>query len=201
MVKLTDNYQTIVKCLTEKHMWIKRITGKLVLKLWGWKIRGELPKLDKYVIIHAPHTSNWDLLVGKFYNYAVGMKPTIIIKKEAFVFPINYILRWWGGVPLDRSRALNVVDQMADLFQKRKQIALAITPEGTRSKVKEWKTGFYRIAVKANVPIVLGFTNYATKECGVLGTFYPTGNMEEDLVKIQAYYKGIVGYYPQQGLN
>jgi 1-acyl-sn-glycerol-3-phosphate acyltransferase len=174
---------------------IKKSYGKLLLKILGWKIVGELPKDEKYVAVIAPHTSIMDMFIGKIYNWAVGMKPSIMVKKEFFFFPVGLIIRSWGGIPVDRQNAASIVDQMAEKFKKRKKLILAITPEGTRALNTEWKTGFYRIAEKAQVPIYMVFGDFKKKTVGILGKFETTGNMEEDIKAIKRHFVGITGYH------
>jgi 1-acyl-sn-glycerol-3-phosphate acyltransferase len=175
--------------------YLKKIYGKSLLKIFGWKIVGEIPTDEKYIAVVAPHTSFMDMFVGKIYNWAVGMKPSIMVKKEFFFFPMNLLIRSWGGIPVDRKNAVNIVDQMADYFKKRKKLILIITPEGTRSLNTEWKTGFYRIAEKAEVPIYMIFGDFKKKTVGFLGKFEPTGNMEEDMKAIKRNFVGITGYH------
>lgn len=156
---------------------------------------GEVPTEEKYVAVVAPHTSFMDMIIGKFYNWAIGMKPNIMVKKEFFFFPMNILIKSWGGIPVDRKNAVNIVDQMSEYFKKKKKLILVITPEGTRSLNTEWKTGFYRIAEKAEVPIYMIFGDFKKKTVGFLGKFEPTGNMEEDIKKIKRNFVGITGYH------
>ena len=178
--------------------FLKIFHGKLILRIFGWKMEGEIPKASKYVAVIAPHTSYVDMFVGKLYNWATDMKPTIMVKKEFFFFPANLIIKAWGGIPINRKNARNIITQMADLFNEKKEMVLAITPEGTRAKTNEWKTGFYRIAVKANVPIYLLFIDFKKKTLGYLCEFIPTGNMEEDMKSIKQKYEGVTAYHSKK---
>ena len=157
--------------------------------LAGWKIKGTIPEnIKQCVVIAAPHTSNFDfpITIG-FFN--IMKKPIRYLgKKELFSFPLGIIMRATGGIAVDRSKKNNLVDHMASLFDEYEQLYLVIPPEGTRSKVEEWKTGFYHVAVKTKLPIALGYLDYEKKEAGVLAMFYPTGNLEVDLPKIKSYY-------------
>ena len=177
---------------------IARNLSKFILWLLGWKLRMELPATKKYIVIIAPHTSNWDFLLGKLANWSCGQKPKVLVKKEAFKFIIGAIIRKWGGVPIDRKRSKNLVDQVVQYFNDNDEFILGITPEGTRKRNPDWKTGFYRIAVKANVPIYFGYIDFATKRLGMHDFFIPTGNMESDINQIKSYYKDMKGYNPDQ---
>jgi 1-acyl-sn-glycerol-3-phosphate acyltransferase len=177
---------------------IKKVFGRFMLWILGWKIKGELPTDPKYVAVIAPHTSIADILIGKLYNYAVGQKIKLMIKKEFFWFPLNLILRWWGGFPVNRKHPKGLINQVVDEFNNNNKMILGITPEGTRALRSEWKTGFYRISQEANVPIFLMFGDFKEKTVGFLGKFEKTGNMEQDIIEIKKRYVGITGYHPQK---
>lgn len=178
---------------------LKKWFGKTMLKLFGWKIKGNFPfDIKKFVVVVAPHTSNMDFYIGHLYNFFVNMHPTVMIKKELFVFPINIILRALGGVPVDRKSTKGYVEQIAEEFGKREQFRLVITPEGTRKKNGKWKTGFLRIAYMAKVPILLTFIDYKKKELGVLSLYQPTYDLETDMQNIKNYYKDITAKHPEQ---
>lgn len=172
--------------------------SKWILKLAGWKTFVTVPEPPKSIICVAPHTSNWDFPIGKLSYLAIGRKSSFLIKKSWFFFPMGYLFKAMGGVAIDRSKRSSVTDQMADEFGMRESFHLAITPEGTRSLVDKWKMGFYHIAVKANIPIQLAYIDYAKKEVGIKELFYPTGNEEADLEKIQAYYKDVHAKFPEK---
>lgn len=165
------------------------------LRLGGWQLKGELPPANKFVMIAAPHTSNWDLPVMLAVAFAFGVRLAWLGKHTLFRGPFGYFFRWLGGLPVDRSAAHDVVAQSIALFQQRDQLMLAVAPEGTRKKVRYWKTGFYHIASGAGVPIVTGFIDYRRKETGVGPTLQPTGQLAADLQIIQAFYAGITGLH------
>jgi len=173
--------------------------SKWLLKLLGWKIEGKPPTEHKrLLIVEAPHTSNWDFLIGMLLITSVGIKVNVIIKKEMFFWPLGPIIRMIGGIPIDRSGNLSKVDALAKLFIEKETLNLAITPEGTRSLSTNWKKGYYFIALKANVPIFLTAIDYKRK-AGILGpVFYPSGNYEEDLKKIEKFYTGITAKFPEK---
>ena len=175
-------------------------TGKNLLKILGWKLVDNVPAdVKKCVITVAPHTSMDDFILGRFAYWAVGRPVKFMIKKEFFKYPIlKWILLKLGGVPVDRSRNNNAVNSMSALFKQSDELNIVIAPEGTRKLVHQWKKGFYYIAVKAEVPIVLGFLDYKKKELGFGPTLYPTGNYEEDWKIMERFYKGITAKYPEK---
>lgn len=175
-----------------------RIISRLALRVLGWKTVVDIDEPSKSVICVAPHTSNLDFIFGKLAYVSLGRKASFLIKKSWFFFPMNIFFNAVGGVAIDRSKKNSVTDQMAEEFARRGKFHLAITPEGTRSHVHEWKMGFYFIAQKANVPIQLAYIDYAKKEVGIKALFWPTGNAEADLVAIQEYYKGVKGKFPHK---
>ena len=177
---------------------LKKYLSKSFLKLRGWKFIGEVPKEKKYVVIIAPHTSIFDIIYGKLYHWAFEMKPKIMIKKEFFFFPVGNILKIWGGIPIDRKYAGGVVKQMADNFQNSDEFIIGIAPEGTRSPNPNWKTGFYRIAEAANVPIFLTVIDFKKKEIGFLGEHKRTGDMEKDIKDIKERYRDAEGYHKEK---
>ena len=170
----------------------------LFLKVTGWKIDGELPEERPLVAIVAPHTSNWDFPFG----FAAALQLRIDVrwmgKDSLFKPPFGGIMRWLGGMPVDRSASFGQVDQAVE-FLKQEPIILAITPEGTRSKVRKWKSGFYHIAAKAGAPILLVYFDYPTKTVGLGRLFWPTGDKAADLQEIQDYYKNFKGKRPDLG--
>lgn len=172
--------------------------SQFILKLFGWKLRVQVAEPQKSVICVAPHTSNWDFPIGKLSYLALGREASFLIKKSWFFFPMGYFFDAMGGVPVDRSKKSSVTDLMTEEFEKRSRFHLAITPEGTRSLVDKWKMGFYHIAVKANVPIQIAYIDYKKKEMGILDVFYPTGDENADLEKIQAYYRDVQACFPEK---
>ncbi|MFO8053928.1 MAG: 1-acyl-sn-glycerol-3-phosphate acyltransferase [Bacteroidales bacterium] len=142
--------------------------SRVILWLMGWKIASRFRSdMRRCVVVMAPHTSNWDFIIGRLVFNVMEVDVHFLIKKEAFRFPLGYFLRRWGGIPVDRGKSGNMVEQVAKYFENRDEMVLVITPEGTRSAVKSLKKGFYYIASKAEVPIVLGFLDYKKKEAGL----------------------------------
>lgn len=175
-----------------------RLISIAILKLMGWKIKGSAPEIKKYVLIAAPHTSNWDFVIGRMGLYYLKVRALkVMIKKEFFFFPVGILLKALGAIPVDRRQSAPLVNTALKWFNKTETMALLITPEGTRKRVERWKKGFYFIAEKANVPIVLTYLDYAKKEGGIGPTIYPTGNYEEDLKKIEDFYRDKTARYPE----
>ena len=170
----------------------------LVYKCAGWKTRGSRPNLTKYVIIAAPHTSNWDFIYTLCLAFIYRLNPVIMMKDAWFRWPLGPVFRWLGARPIDRSRANNVVAQSIEQFQRHKSLILVVPPSGTRKRVLYWKTGFYHIANGAGVPIVLGFLDYRRKIGGFGPAVQPTGDIDADMTRIRGFYRDISGKYPLQ---
>lgn len=177
---------------------MKQGLSKLILRMAGWKLGPvEGAELPKCVICVAPHTSNWDFIIGKLFYTSIGCNAGFLMKKEWFFFPFNLFLNWLGGVPVDRNKRTSVTDQVAEEFSRNERFQIAITPEGTRKPAAEWKKGFYFIAQKANVPILMAYFDYSRKEVGILGVFEPTGDVDADILAIRTRYRGKKGRNPQ----
>lgn len=179
---------------------MKKIS-KFILKLAGWKTITTVPNPPKSVICVAPHTSNWDYIVGQLYYWAEDRSASFLIKKSWFVFPFGAVFRKLGGVPVDRTKSVSLTQSMVDEFKNRETFHLAITPEGTRGLVKKWKMGFYHIAIKANVPIQLAFFDYKKKLAGITAIYYPTGDEKVDMEYIHNYYKDVTARFPEKFCN
>ena len=167
-------------------------------KLLGWKIENIQPEIPKCIIAIAPHTSNFDFIIGKFAYWSLGRKAQFLMKKEWFFFPFGLIFKAMGGIPVARNRHTSMTDTLAAEFSKHEKLQIAVTPEGTRKRVTEWKKGFYYIALKAGVPIVLIGLDYKRKAAIFLDTFFPTGDIDADMEKIKSYYVGIEGRHPEK---
>lgn len=166
--------------------------------LFGWKVEGDIDEtIKKCVLIAVPHTSWWDFFLGIFSRGILKKEINYVAKKELFAFPFGYFFKWTGGTPLNRQAKENKVDTIAKIFESKEVFRLAISPEGTRKKVTTWKTGFYYIALKANVPIIPVAFDYGNKKVVYHEPFYPTGNLEIDLEILYSYFKGVVGKVPE----
>lgn len=162
--------------------------GRGVLRLMGWRLVGELPDLPKFVITAAPHSSNWDFVIGIATVFAIRLDVRFVGKAELFRGPLGWLMRRLGGLPVDRHRPEGFVEQIVRLFQAHSQLVLAMAPEGTRKPVERWKSGFYRIALGAGVPIVPGFFDNARREVGFGAAFHPSGDAAQDLATLRAFY-------------
>ena len=180
-----------------------RICWNLFLQMQGWKIHGEFPyHLKKCVIAVGPHTSAWDFVVGLAVRSKLKLYHLNFLgKAELFKGRFGFFFRKLGGFPVDRFSNNNVVDQVAEQFRIRDQFVLALSPEGTRKKVDKLRTGFYHIALKAGVPIVLAGFDFGRKEISFSEPFLPTGNMEEDFKKIIHFFADKEGKIPEYGLK
>lgn len=175
-----------------------RLLSELILKIMGWKLIGGPPEgVTKAIFITAPHTSYYDFFIGRMYCWARRIPAKLFIKKEAFKWPYAGLLRYVGGIPVDRSKPGNRVEQIAEMIKENEPIYLAITPEGTRKRVDTWKKGFYYIAQKADVPIIFSFLDYGKKEVGIGPILDVTGDFDTDFKKIEDYYRGMKGKHPE----
>ena len=159
----------------------------------GWKVVGNSTYPDKCLVIAAPHTSNWDFLIGRCYAYIIGVTPKYLIKSELFVPILGVLLKWNGGIAVYRNSNNNIVDQAVEKYKNSDKFILGIAPEGTRKRVKKWKTGFYHIASKANVPILLLKLDYKNKEIGIFNQISASGNFEKDMTFIQEQFADVQG--------
>lgn len=164
----------------------------------GWKIEGSFdPKVKKAVVAVAPHTSWFDFFIGLFTRRILKTKINWLGKKELFLWPFSYYFKWTGGTPLDRTSGQNKVEAIAEIFEKKEEFRLAMAPEGTRKKVANWRTGFYYIAEMAQVPIIPVSFNYATKTVTIGDPICVSGSIENDMPKIKAFFKDVVGKIPK----
>lgn len=175
-----------------------RFLGLLILRITGWRVVGNIPQeIKKCVVVMAPHTSNWDFIIGRIGFWYLGVKVKFLIKKEIFFFPIGYLVKGLGGIPVDRSKKTNLVSQVSNHFETKESFVLAVTPEGTRSLNYHWKKGFYHIATQKKVAIVLGFLDYKKKEGGIGPVIYPSGDYEKDLKVIEEFYMDKTARFPE----
>ena len=176
---------------------MKKLISKIIFQIIGWKVVGKLNYPDKCLVIAAPHTSNWDFFIGRCYAYIIGIVPKYLIKSELFLPILRSLIKWNGGIPVYRHSKNNVVDQITEIYNSTYKFILGISPEGTRSRVERWRTGFYHIAVKSEVPILLLKMDYEKKEIGILNEFHTSGDIDKDLLFIQNQYKNIKGKIPK----
>ena len=175
----------------------KAICGFIYYKLLGWKTKVSVPDYDKYIICAAPHTTNWDLFIGKLFMGAIGRDTVFMMNKAWFFWHLGPIFRWMGGIPVDRSRKTSLVDQMIKIAKSSQKFHLAITPEGTRKANPNWKKGFYYIAQGAGLPIILVAIDYEKKCITAEKVIHPSGDLDKDMREIKLYYKNFKGKYPE----
>ena len=169
-----------------------------LLRLLGWRVAGQAPDDKKYVLIAAPHTSNWDFPFTLMICFALRLRVYWMGKSSLFPPVLGPVMRWLGGISVNRDKSGNLVQSTVDAFNRAERLTVIVPPEGTRGKVSHWKTGFYYIAVGAQVPILLGFMDFKEKVGGVSHLFHPTGDIEQDMLEIQQFYRGFTGKNPQQ---
>jgi 1-acyl-sn-glycerol-3-phosphate acyltransferase len=172
--------------------------ARTILDAVGWRVAGSFPDLPKYVLVGAPHTSNWDLPLALLLKFSTGVHFSWIAKDSLFKGPMGGVYRGLGGIPVRRDRSSNFVSQIVQKFEEASRLVIAIAPEGTRSRVAHWKTGFYYMALGAQVPIVMGFVDYPRKEVGVGPLLQPTGDLEADFAVMRAFYATKTGRYPEK---
>lgn len=165
-----------------------RLIAILILKLIGWKAIGKQIDNPRFVLIGAPHTSNWDFPLMLLVVLKLRLEVFWMGKHTLFPFPLGWFMRWLGGIPINRSKSHNVVNDTVRLYRENTNLVILVPPEGTRSKVTTWKSGFYHIANNAGVPILLGFVDAAKKEAGLADFFYPTGDIDADMKLIRSFY-------------
>jgi 1-acyl-sn-glycerol-3-phosphate acyltransferase len=176
---------------------LAQIIAQFILRLLGWKVEARLPKARKFVLVGAPHTSNWDFIMMLLIMNALGLQLNWVGKDSLFNGSFGSLMRRLGGIPVDRSARNGFVDQMVAEFNRRESMILVIAPEGTRGKSKYWKTGFYYIASGARVPIALGYVDYALKTGGIGTSLQPSGDVQADMLPIARFYSGITGKHPK----
>ncbi|MCW5910956.1 MAG: lysophospholipid acyltransferase family protein [Cyclobacteriaceae bacterium] len=176
---------------------------KLIFKLSGWKMEGSFsPEVKKYIIAVAPHTSNWDFVIGVMARSILRLQRARFLGKDSlFKPPFGWLFRWLGGYPVDRTKNNDMVQQVVDIFNRHDQFILAMAPEGTRKKVSKLRTGFYFIAKNAGVPIIpVGFD--FSKKCVVIGEpLYASDNLEADFNRLLSFYRNIRGKNPESGID
>ena len=171
---------------------------KFLLKLTGWSIEGSLPKENQYIIIAAPHTSNWDFIIAVMLRGALNEKIFYLGKSQLFKLPWGWFFSAMGGKPVDRTKSNNLVDAVVNIFKEDPYFKLALAPEGTRSAVKKWKTGFYYIAKGSNIPIVPCGLDFKKRTLFIAEKFYPGDSIENDLNSLISYFRKFEGKHPKE---
>src|SRR6476646_915969 len=176
---------------------ISRAIGHVMMAMGGWHFEGEVPDEPKMVVIVAPHTSNWDFVVGVGALFSLGFRVSFLGKHTLFKWPLGIFMRWLGGIPVERSVSRDRVGENVAAFNSADKLILAVAPEGTRKLVKEWKTGFYHVAHGAHVPIIPVAFDYGTKTIRLFPPFWTTGDADGDIRKIKELYRGVVPENPE----
>jgi len=174
-----------------------KLFGHIFLKLFGWKTAGEYPRADKFVLLAAPHTSNWDLAFMIAISFVYGVRLRWMGKHTLFTPPFGYFMRWLGGLPIERHKRSNMVHKMIEHFENNAKLALTIPPEGTRKRSEYWKSGFYRIAQGANVPVIPCFLDYKNKSGGLGPAINLSDNLTLDMDKFRAFYADKTAKFPR----
>lgn len=177
--------------------WLHYI-ARFFMRLFGWHIDGKLPDIPKFVLIGAPHTSNWDFVLFLGVVFSLRVNVHFMGKVELFRSPIGWFFRYCGGIPVDRKKSTGLVEQTVKAINQSKEFILVITPEGTRHQVVEWKRGFYHIAKEVEIPIVMAVVDGRHKTVHLGQVFHPTGDIEADMKTIQSYFTGVVGIHPRK---
>lgn len=168
------------------------------MRLAGWHIKGGAPDVKRFVLVAAPHTSNWDLPAVLSMTWVLGLRIHWLGKKQLFRWPYGWLMRLLGGVPVDRSAPQGTVAQVAKAFEGREEFVLLIPTEGTRSRAEYWKSGFYYIAKAAGVPIVLGRMDWGDKVGMLDEPLWPSDDLVADMDRVRAYYDGAQAKYPEK---
>ncbi|MBU1240229.1 lysophospholipid acyltransferase family protein [Myxococcota bacterium] len=177
---------------------LPHLAGKLWLRVAGWRLEGEAPAGGRYILIGAPHTSNWDLPFTLASVYAARLSVSWLGKDSLFVPPFGPFFRWLGGIPVVRSSSHGVVEQIAQRFSAADKLVIAVSPPGTRSLREHWRSGFYYMALRARVPIVCGSLDFTNKVATLGYSFIPTGDIKKDMDAVRAVYRGIEGKIPSK---
>ncbi|MCF0192557.1 MAG: 1-acyl-sn-glycerol-3-phosphate acyltransferase [Prevotella sp.] len=175
----------------------KKFFSWLFYKVGGWKSELTVDFPDKYILALAPHTSNWDFILGELFCLAEGVRIGFMMKKEWFFWPLGSFFRRLGGIPVYRDKKTSMTQAVADAAKRADKFALCITPEGTRKPVKDWKKGFYYIAYNAEIPILLISADYEKKLISCKKQIVPTGDFDTQIQEIKAYFKGVKGKKPE----
>ncbi|MFB6352093.1 MAG: 1-acyl-sn-glycerol-3-phosphate acyltransferase, partial [Bradymonadaceae bacterium] len=186
-------------CASVVWMDVMKYLAATLFDAAGWTVRNEVPEdLETFVVIGAPHTSNWDLVVTLAVAATVDIEFSWVGKRTLFQGPYGSLMRWLGGISVDRRKSQGAVQQLAETLRRADRMALVIAPEGTRSRSDRWKSGFYHIAREADVPIVMGYVDYARRDAGLGPTIDPVGSKDQVEEQLQAFYGDKKGLYPDQ---
>jgi len=184
-----------------------KLLARFIFWITGWKVAGEWPQgLKKAVLIAIPHTSNWDIIYARAAFYLLDVPVRFTIKKEVMVGPLGWIIKGVGGIAIDRKRVAGKKTQtytqaMISMLKERDELVMMVTPEGTRSYAPKWKTGFYHIALGAEVPVVIGYLDYKLKVAGIGPVITPSGDMDKDIEEMKAFGRTVTPKHPENGIR
>lgn len=177
---------------------VLRVISIVMLKIIRWRVIGSLPEGQrKYVLIVAPHTSNWDFILFVFAVSVLRLQPSVLIKSTLFVGPLGWLLRYCGAIPVNRTQANSLVDYIAGIYAEREEFVLIITPEGTRSANPNWKRGFHHVARQAEVPVLVVYVDSAIRTIGIEGLMDPSDDVDADINKLKQFYDSKSGLKPK----
>ncbi|SDD66891.1 lysophospholipid acyltransferase family protein [Aquimonas voraii] len=189
----TPVHQPLPDCAPRRGGAFTRWLARSALRLGGWRVRGEFPSEHRLMIIVAPHSSGWDAVWGLLVRIALGVDISFMAKAELFSGPIGWVLRRLGGFPVNRSSSAGVVEQVAERYRSRETLWVALAPEGTRRRVEHWKSGFWRIARAAEVPVLCVYFHYPEKVIGIGPLLRMTDSLDDDMARIREYYRPWIG--------
>ena len=172
--------------------------GRAILRTAGWKLAGDVPNIPKFMIVVAPHTSNWDFFVAVATKLTLSIRVSFFGKHTLFRWPLGIVMRALGGIPVFRHAPRHVVEQTVDQIHKREQIVLALSPEGTRKKLPAWRTGFHYVAWGAHLPIVPAALDYSTKTVRFFPVYHPVESFEANVAELGRNFSGSMAYHPDQ---
>jgi 1-acyl-sn-glycerol-3-phosphate acyltransferase len=174
------------------------VYGLILSKLLGWKIKGEYPNINKSIIIFAPHTSYYDSVYGKLFLNDAGINHKFLSKKELFFFPFNIVMKWYGSIPVRGVKGENAIYLVAKMLDEKESLHIVISPEGQFAKTNKWNKGFYYMALKAKVPIIVGYLDYLRKEIGVKGVINNFESIESVMDQVNMMYTDVIAKYPEK---
>ncbi len=179
------------------HNAFLKAVGLALLRLLGWRLDIHMPNLPKFVVIVVPHTTNWEFVIGISAVFVMQLRVNWWVKHTVARWPFKGIVTWLGGIPINRGAAQGMVEQTVEAFRTRPQLVLGLTPEGTRKRVEKWKKGFYYVACKAGVPIVLAYMDYARKVVAIGPVIWPSGDYTSDTAKMLEFYRTVTPRHPE----
>ncbi len=172
--------------------------SKFILRIFGWKVEITTPDYPKCLICVAPHTSNWDFILGELAYRSIGRKAGFLMKEQWFKWPLGAFFRAIGGIPVKKKRGSSLTDAIIEKYKTSNRLTLAITPEGTRSRTSEWRHGFLHIAREAHIPLLLGAIDYKRKYIEIKTEFTPTADIETDMKAVKKFYSHFNAKYPEK---